>query len=532
MALFSNIPKPVVLCILDGWGMAPPSPSNAITLAPCSNFENLWTQYPHALLSTSGINVGLPQGQVGNSEVGHLNLGAGRIVFQDVLRIDNAIADNSFFTNPAFLAAVAHIKTNNSQIHLMGLIGHGAVHSANSHLFALLSFLQKQGITKEKVKLHLFTDGRDSPPTLAKLLVAQIQEKLESENLGQIASISGRYYAMDRDNRWGRTALAYFALLGQSPNRQTSPVSVIENSYHEGKTDEFIKPTIITGADRQPVGPISTSDAVIFFNFRADRARQLTKAFVLDSLNDFRAASGDKVTTFQRGPKLENLFFVTMCKYQDGLPVSAVAFPPQTVPMVLAQVMSERNLKQLHIAETEKYAHVTYFFNGGQEEPFAGEDRILVNSQKVASYDLAPQMSTPEITKKLIAAITQGVYDFIVVNYAGADMVGHTGNLAATIEAVKTIDGALEQIKKAVLASNGLLIITSDHGNAEKMQSASGQIETEHTASPAPCILVSGTLEQIKLKTQEGLLADVAPTILAALNIPRPPLMTGKNLLA
>lgn len=527
----SYIPKPIVLCILDGWGMAPPSPTNAITQVPSSNFQSMWAEYPHLLLPTSGINVGLPQGQAGDSEVGHLNLGAGRIVYQSVLRIDNAIADGSFFTNVAFQKAVDHAQKNSSQIHLMGLVGQGAVHSSTSHLYALLTFLQRNDVPKEKVKLHLFTDGRDSPPTSGKSQITQIQEKLVSENLGQIATVSGRYYAMDRDNRWDRTALAYFAITGKTKNRQPDPIRLVEDSYAKGKTDEFLIPAQITGTDGQPVGIISANDAVIFFNFRPDRARQLTRAFVSDSLESIKSASGDKVFTFDRGPKIPNLFFVTMTEYEKDLSVSAVAFPPEPVTLPLAQVLSERNLKQLHIAETEKYAHVTYFFNGGREESFPGEDRILISSQKVASYDLVPQMSAPEITKKLLAKITTELYDFIVVNFANADMVGHSGNLEATIKAVKTIDESLGQIKKSTLAQKGLLIVTADHGNAEEMTRANGQISTQHSLNPAPCIFIANGLENGGHQLPEGLLADIAPTILAFLNIPKPPPMTGNNLL-
>lgn len=531
MLKLSQIPKPLVLCILDGWGQAPPSKGNAISEANLQNFNKLLSSYPHTTLTTSGPSVGLPQGQVGNSEVGHLNLGAGRIVMQDLLRIDNAIMDGSFFKNEAFKAAILHIEATGGNIHLLGLVGSGSVHSSTSHLFALLNLVKQQKIESGRVKLHLFTDGRDCPPTSAKQEISQIQQKLQAEDFGQIASISGRYYAMDRDNRWDRTAKAYFALLGHSTNIKNDPVSAVQDSYAEGKTDEFIEPLVITSSEGKPVGAIKENDSAIFFNFRPDRARQLTKAFVLPTLEGQRAMSGDKVTTFDRGTKLSNLFFVSMTQYEKGLPVSAVAFLPKEVDMPLARVLSERGLRQLHLAETEKYAHVTYFFNGGNEEPFRGEERILVNSQKVASYDLVPQMSAPQITNKLISKITAKIFDFIIVNFANADMVSHTGNINATIEALKDIDIHLGQITKCLEDVGGGMIITADHGNAEQMINQFGQPDTEHNANPAPCIFVFNQFRNNDSLLPSGLLADVAPTILALLNIPKPSLMTGRNLL-
>lgn len=529
----SQIPKPLVLCILDGWGQAPPSPANAITSANPVNFTRFWLNFPHTTLATSGTNVGLPQGEVGNSEVGHLNLGAGKIVLQDQLKIDSAISNGSFFTNPAFLNAIDHSQKTGGNIHLLGLIGTGFVHSSTSHLFALLNLFQQKSFPGEKVKLHLFTDGRDSPPTSGKLLISQIQEKLESQNLGQISSISGRYYAMDRDNRWERTAKAYFAITGRTTNRKNDPQKAVDDSYTDGKTDEFIEPLVLIDQEGNPIGPVKKSDTVIFFNFRPDRARQLTKAFVLPTLSGQKAMSGDKIETFDRGAKIDDLFFASMTEYEKDLPVSAIAFGPDEVSMPLAKVLSQRRLKQLHIAETEKYAHVTYFFNGGQEEPFPGEDRILINSRKVASYDLAPEMSTPEVCEKLTAKILAGIYDFIVVNLANADMVGHTGNFEATVKAINAIDVCLKQLMEATTQVGGMLLITADHGNAEEMfNTKTGEIDTQHNASPAPCIFVFKELEGNNAQLAEGLLADVAPTILSLLNIPKPSSMTGKNLLA
>lgn len=525
-------PKPLILCILDGWGIAPHNPGNAISLAQPVNFNSLWFSYPHTILLTSGQSVGLPAAEAGNSEVGHLNLGAGRIVFQDLLRINLAITNGSFFENEAFLKACKHRETNDSRIHLMGLVSPGVVHSEIKHLYALLKLLQQESINPSKIKIHLFTDGRDSPPTSAKIYLQEILKRLREENLGEIATLSGRYFAMDRDNRWDRTEKAYTTLLGKSPNLQTDPVVSIEKSYSEGKTDEFIEPIVFVDNNGNPVGPIASGDSVIFFNYRPDRARQLTQAFVLENFKSLQTSSGEGVKTFSRGPKLANLFFVTMTEYEKGLPVSAVAFPHRGVVMPVARVFSEINDRQLHIAETEKYAHVTYFFNGGQELPFNGEDRILVNSKKVASYDQAPEMSTPEITKHLIGRINNRVYDFIVVNLANADMVGHTGNLNATIQGIQAIDIHLGIIAKAALSAGGGVIITADHGNAEEMiNPKTARIDTEHNANPAPCILVFKELRGVNTQLPRGILADIAPTILGILKISKPSQMTGRNLL-
>jgi len=525
-------PKPIILCILDGWGIAQDNPGNAITQANCTNFNDLWFSFPHTFLISSGQSVGLPQGQVGNSEVGHINLGAGRIVFQDLLRINMAIADGSFFENAAFLKVINHIRQYNSKINLVGLVGLGTVHSDAEHLYALLALLKRAGISASQVKLHLFTDGRDSPPTSAKIYLSDLETRLREENYGQIASISGRYFAMDRDNRWDRTSQTYFAILGKSKLKATNVIEAIETSYVEGITDEFIKPTVIVDESGNPVGPVAKNDALIFFNYRPDRTRQLTQAFVLDDLTKITSSWGKKVKTFDRGPKLQGLFVVTLTEYQSNLPVDAVTFNPEEVEMPLARVFAERNMRQLHIAETEKYAHVTYFFNGGREKPFKGEDRILINSPKVASYDLKPQMSAPELTKQLIGRINHRIYDFIIVNLANSDMVAHTGNFEATVEAVKTIDFHLDVIVKATLARGGAIIVTSDHGNAEELiNQRTGQIDTEHNINPAPFIFAIKELQGRNVQLPQGLLADVAPTILETLDIPKPSQMTGRNLL-
>lgn len=527
-----NIKGPLILCILDGWGVAKASEGNAITKAAIPNFTRLWNSFPHTLLQTAGPSVGLPEDVVGNSEVGHLNLGAGRIVFQDILRINKAIADGSFFNKAALTRAITHITNNNSNIHLLGLAGTGLVHSAIDHLYAILGLLKRHNIPSSRIKIHLFTDGRDTPPTLALSYIAKIESHIEKNQLGEIASISGRYFAMDRDNRWDRTEKTYLALLGKSPIMETSAKEIISNSYLNGKTDEFIEPSVVVNKRQEPVGPIKEDDAVIFFNFRADRTRQLTRAFVSNDFATAKTSSGETVSTFERGPKIPGLFVVSMTEYAKDFPVSAVAFSPILVEMPLAQFVSERNFKQLHIAETEKYAHVTYFFNGGREEPFPGEDRILIDSKKVPFYDQTPQMSAPEITERLIETVRRDSYDFIVVNFANADMVAHTGNLEATITAVETLDKLLGQLKEAVFSKNGGLIITADHGNAEVMTSKqTGSVDTEHSDSPAPLILALDGLQGKSLSQNSALLADVAPTILAILGIPKPPEMTGVNLI-
>jgi len=512
-------PKPLVLCILDGWGIAQASKGNAITQSNLKNFNSYWFSYPHTLLVASGQGVGIPEGHAGNSEVGHLNLGAGRVVFQDLLRINTAIADGSFFENKAFLNVIAHVQKNGSNLHLMGLAGLGSVHSEIEHLYALISLCKKMKIPASRVKIHLFTDGRDSPPSSAKIYVSQLVNRLEKNELGHIASISGRFYAMDRDNRWDRTGSAYNAMLGLSNNKFTNPLEAIEKSYLNGKTDEFIEPLIIVDENSTPVGNISDNDGVIFFNYRADRARQLTKAFVLDDLSQMKSSSGEKIQIFERGPKLKNLYFVTLTQYEKNLNVSDVAFEPEEITMPIARVFSERGMKQLHIAETEKYAHVTYFFNGGIEKSFPGEDRVLVNSPKVRKYDLKPEMSAIDITKKLMTRINSQTYDFIVVNYANADMVSHTGNIDATVNGINFVDAQLGIIVKAALNAGGGVIITSDHGNAEEMINLrTGETDTEHNISPVPCIFILKELQGTNIQLPRGLLADVAPTILNKLD--------------
>ena len=524
--------KPVVLCILDGWGIAADSEGNAVTRANPINFNGLWFSYPHTYLTTYGRWVGLPEGEVGNSEVGHENLGAGRIVFQDQLRIDLAIENGSFFENEALLEAINFQNSKNSDIHLIGLIGTGTVHSKISHLFALLALLQKAQVPQDKIKLHLITDGRDSPPTSAKSLISQITAKISREKLAQVATISGRFFAMDRDNRWDRTQKAYMALTGQSARTGNNSVKIIDDSYAAGVTDEFIEPKVFTDESGQPLGKIKENDVVIFFNFRPDRIRQIVKALVRQNLKGIKTESGEEAKTFDRGEKISGLFTVTMTSYEKGLDVTKVAFAPEEVPMPLARVISERNLRQFHIAETEKYAHVTYFFNGGREAPFPGEDRLLVNSPKVKTYVEKPQMAAGEITKNLQMRIRDRNYDFVVVNFANADMLGHTGNFEAAVKGIQAVDTYLGVISKTVLSGGGALLITADHGNAEQMiNPQTQQIDTEHQASPAPLIITAAEFRGKNIQVKAGILADVAPTILAMMNIPKPSQITGRNLL-
>ncbi|MCR4324393.1 MAG: 2,3-bisphosphoglycerate-independent phosphoglycerate mutase [Candidatus Curtissbacteria bacterium] len=532
MIRLSRKPKPLILCILDGWATAEDSPGNAVIKANPVNFNGLWFSYPHTFLETGGQAVGLPAGEVGNSEVGHQNLGAGKIVFQDLLKINHAIANGDFENNEALLGAIGHANKNNSKIHVMGLVGYGSVHSDVDHLFAILTFLKKSAIDSKRIKIHLFTDGRDSPPSSAKNYVTQIQNKITQESLGEISSIIGRYFAMDRDNHWERTQKAYDCLTGKSQNKSTDPIQLIEDSYLKGITDEFIEPITIERSGEEQSGFIEKGDSIIFFNYRPDRARQLTKSFVLDKFDTVTTTSKEQIKTFDRGSKIPNLYFATMTKYEDGLPVSAIAFEKETVVMPLARVFAERGLRQFHIAETEKYAHVTYFFNGGREPPYAGEDRLLVNSPRVASYDQKPEMAAIELTNEVVKRIESRVYDLIVINFANPDMVAHTGNLEAAIRAVQTVDKCLATLANASFSAGGGIIITSDHGNAEQLiNPKTGAIDTEHNENPTPCIFALPELKGNTTQLKQGILADIAPTILTILNIPKPPQMTGRNLL-
>lgn len=541
-------PKPIVLCILDGWGIAPPGPGNAITLAKTPHIQELTQAFVHSQLIAHGESVGLPKREPGNTETGHLNIGAGRIVYQDLPRINMSIADGTFFQNPALISAANHVKNNHSDLHLMGLVGGGGVHSDLAHLFALLRFFHDQQVSN--VYLHLFTDGRDSPPSSALTYVNQLQTVITREGVGKIASVMGRYFAMDRDFRWDRTAKAYFCLTQGKGLTAPSVETAISQSYAANHTDEFIEPTVILNSTNQPTALIKAHDAVVFFNYRIDRPRELTKAFVLPNFeatantltfdpyaieyvhkHEIDPSGIANRTPFQRGPLIPDLLFVTMTEYEKGLPVQ-VAYPPQVVDNPLGRVVSDAGLRQMRIAESEKERFVTYYFNGLREDPFPGEVRAIIPSPKVPTYDLKPEMSAREVAAKVVAEIQTGLYDLIVVNFANPDMVGHTGNIKAAIIACETVDDCVRQISLAAMSVGGALIVTADHGNAEEMINPITQaIDTEHNANPVPFILVSNSF-RIATQVNQGILADIAPTILTLMQIPIPISMMGRNLIS
>ncbi len=523
-------PKPVVLIILDGWGIAPPSRSNAISLAKTPAIDNLIKTYPAMTLQASGEAVGLSWGEMGNSEVGHLNIGSGRLVYQNLPRINKAITDGDFFDNKKFLAAIEHVRKNSSNLHLVGLVSSGGVHSSIDHLYALFEFCRKEKL-KDKVFLHAILDGRDMPYNSGADFIKEAAARLNDLKVGRIASVSGRFYAMDRDNHWERISLAYNAMVrGEAESRFADPVEAVRTSYEKKIYDEEFVPAVIT-ENGQPVGRIKSGDAVIFFNFRADRARELTKTFVLPGFSKFPREY------------LRNLYFVTMTEYEDDLPVEA-AFPPETIDTPLAKVIADAGLTQLHIAETEKYTHVTFFLNGGTETAFAGEERILVPSPRIKSYAEKPEMAAREITQKVAKEIIDDKYDFIAINFANGDMVSHTGDLKATVKACEVVDDSVKKIVEAVLAHDGVAIITSDHGNAEELiNMQSGNIDKEHSTYPVPFIVVgkqwegrtAGSVDSpnsdLSLVKPSGLLSDIAPTILKVMNLPKPEEMTGKSLI-
>ena len=543
--------KLVILAVLDGWGIAAPGAGNAISQANTINMNRFIATYPHTQLLASGEAVGLPRGEDGNTETGHLNLGAGRIVYQDLVRINLSIADGTFFNNQVLLGAIEHAKKNNSNLHYMGLIGAGGVHSNIEHLYALIELAKHQGFNR--VFIHLFTDGRDSPPTAAKTYVADLRSVLQKEGLGTIATIMGRYWAMDRDLRWDRTGKAYFALTKGMGHLVKTPEEAIDFSYAEGKTDEFIEPSVITGQNSLPVGLIKNNDAVVFFNFRIDRPRQLSRAFVLDdfakaneswgfdpysvkySKSHLVQATPQIQPPFERGPKLNNLYFVTMTEYGKVLvdEGAKVAFPPESVDMPIGRVISEADYKQLRCAESEKERFVTFYFNGQHEAAYALEDRIIVPSPKIPTYDLKPEMSAGELTDAVLTRLREAPdYRFVLVNFANADMVGHTGNIGAATKACQFVDECLGKLANWVEAYDATMLITADHGNAEEMINAStGEIKTEHSTNPVPFIAVSKALIGHPQVLTSGILADVAPTILNILGIEVPGSMTGRNLL-
>lgn len=547
----SDIPKFVLLTVLDGWGMAPPGPGNAISQAATPNMNRFWAMYPHTQLGASGESVGLPRGEVGNTETGHLNLGAGRIVYQDLQRINMSIADGSFFKNQVLIGAIDHAVSFNSNLHYMGLVGAGGVHSNIEHLFALLEMAKEHEF--KRVFLHLFMDGRDSPPTAAKTYISRIREVIASEGVGQIATIMGRYWAMDRDMRWERTQKAYDCLTAGAGHLVKTPEEAIDASYSEGKTDEFIEPALISDANGNPVATIKENDSVVFFNFRIDRPRQLSKAFVYQ---DFAKANEEIAfdpyavkyqkshlqqvvpgmqEPFKRGPRINNLYFATMTEYSKPIVENGakVAYPPEVVKIPLGRVISEGGFKQLRAAESEKERFVTFYFNGQQEIAFDGEDRLIVPSPKVATYDLKPEMSARELASSLLQKIKDFPdYKFILINFANADMVGHTGSIGAAAKACEVVDECLGKLADWVLAYGGLMLITADHGNAEEMiDSHTGEIETEHSSNPVPFIAISKGLLGRPETLTSGILADVAPTVLKGLRLEVPGSMTGRNLL-
>jgi 2,3-bisphosphoglycerate-independent phosphoglycerate mutase len=506
--------RPVALVVLDGWGYRPETDGNAIALAETPTWDSLWDRGSRTLLEASGLRVGLPAGQMGNSEVGHLNLGAGRVVMQDLVRISSAIADGSFYTNPALVGACRQVKKIHGTLHLMGLIGSGGVHAIDTHLCALLDLACREGITR--VAIHAFLDGRD---TLPKSALGYMQELLEyiskTGSSAKIASVSGRYYAMDRDRRWERTELAYRAIVYGEGTSVTDPLEAIRKAYEAAKTDEFILPVVVT-ENLQPVAPMRDGDAVICFNYRSDRMRQIVRALIDPSFAGFDVSRRPKVSV------------TTLTNYDKTFPVP-VAFDPTSMERILAEVLSARGLCMLKTAETEKYPHVTYFFNGGLEHPYPCEQRVLVPSPKVATYDLKPEMSAEGVTDALVRGISSGEHDFILCNYANADMVGHSGSIPATVRAVETVDQSLARVLKAAENAGTRLIVTADHGNAELMiDPETGGPHTAHTTNPVPFVVVDWEQEQ-RLRTG-GALCDVAPTILSMLGIEQPPEMTGVNL--
>lgn len=506
--------KPIALIIMDGFGESKIVEGNAVLNAKTPNLDKLISEYPHTLIAASGMDVGLPEGQMGNSEVGHTNIGAGRIVYQDLTRVSKSIADGDFFTNEVLVEAMNNAK--NGALHLMGLLSDGGVHSHIDHLKALIKMAKEQGV--ENVFVHGFTDGRDVAPTSALSFIEDVENYMNEVGVGKFASVSGRYYAMDRDKRWERVQLAYEAMVDGKGNTATSAKEAIEKSYADDKIDEFVVPTVIVEENGQQVGLIKENDSIIFGNFRPDRAREITRALVCDEFVGFER------------PCMKT-FFVCLTTYDITIKNVHVAFKPQSLENTLGEYLAKNAKTQLRTAETEKYAHVTFFFNGGVEEPNEGEERLLVPSPKVATYDLQPEMNAPELTEKVLAKIDEDKYDFIVLNYANPDMVGHTGVVEAAIKAVETVDTCVGKIVDKILAKGGSALITADHGNAELMQDPETKTTiTAHSTNPVPFIVVGEEFKTAKLR-EGGRLSDIAPTVLDMMNLDKPEQMTGESLI-
>lgn len=502
--------KPLALIIMDGFGINKDTYGNAIAAAKKPNLDKYFAEYPNTTIGASGLDVGLPDGQMGNSEVGHTNIGAGRIVYQMLVKISKSIKDGDFFNNPALVSAMENCKAKGSALHLMGLLSPGGVHSHSEHLYGLLEMAKKNGL--DKVYVHAFLDGRDVPPSSAAEYMEELVAEIKKIGAGSVATIAGRFYAMDRDNMWDRVEKAYSALVYGEGVQETDPVEAIKNSYKNDVTDEFMLPTVV---DKN--GTIKADDSIIFFNFRPDRARQITRSFVDEAFTGFERRNG-----------FFPVKFVCMAQYDAEMPNVEVAFPPEALTMTMGEYLSSKGMTQLRIAETQKYAHVTFFFNGGEEKTFEGEDRILIDSPKIATFDMKPEMSAYEVTDAVEKAIESDKYDVIILNYANCDMVGHTGVFDAAKAAVEAVDECVGRMVNAILEKGGAAIITADHGNADKLMEADGSPFTAHTTNPVPLIVVG--YGDCKLR-EGGVLADIAPTMLQILDLPQPPEMTGKSLI-
>jgi len=510
--------KPVMLLILDGWGIskAEAEEGNAIGAAYKPFYNHLIKKYPHSILQSSGEAVGLPCGQMGNSEVGHLNIGAGRVVYQELTRINRAIRLGEFAENSVLNEAMDKALQKNTALHLMGLLSDGGVHSHIDHLFALMDLAKAKGV--KKLYIHAILDGRDVPPANAAEYLESLEKKIEEIGLGQIATVAGRYYTMDRDQRWERVEKGYQAMVAGEGIKDCHAMEVLEKAYEMKVTDEFVEPTVLVDEHGEPVGKIEPDDVVIMYNFRADRARQISYAFTEDDFQGFERPGG-----------FPQVHYVCLTQYDIQIK-APVAFPPQNLANTLGEAVSQAGLKQLRIAETEKYAHVTFFFNGGVEEPYLGEDRVLVPSPQVATYDLQPEMSAFTVTERVVKNLQEKNYDLVVLNYANSDMVGHTGRLGACIKAIESVDNCLRRVVETVLKQKGVVLVTSDHGNAECMADAQTQKPlTAHTSNPVPCILVGNDVTQMSLR--DGSLQDIAPTLLELMGLKKPAEMTGESLI-